>query len=288
MTATLPNGQSSLLTQMTQRLALSDAQFRRICQLIYQRAGIVLADHKRDMVYNRLVRRLRQLGLDDFGRYLAMLEANQDNAEWQAFINSLTTNLTAFFREAHHFPTLAEHAKRRQGEYRVWSAAASTGEEPYSIAITLADTLGTAPGRWKVFASDIDTEVLTKAQNGVYRQDELKTLSQQQLQHYFMRGTGPHSGLVRVRQELANYVDFAPVNLLDKNYNVPGPFDAIFCRNVMIYFDKTTQQEILRRFVPLLKPDGLLFAGHSENFSHLVREFSLRGQTVYALNKDKA
>jgi len=288
MTATLPNGQSSLLTQMTQRLALSDAQFRRICQLIYQRAGIVLADHKRDMVYNRLVRRLRQLGLDDFGRYLAMLEANQDNAEWQAFINSLTTNLTAFFREAHHFPTLAEHAKRRQGEYRVWSAAASTGEEPYSIAITLADTLGTAPGRWKVFASDIDTEVLNKAQNGVYRQDELKTLSQQQLQHYFMRGTGPHSGLVRVRQELANYVDFAPVNLLDKNYNVPGPFDAIFCRNVMIYFDKTTQQEILRRFVPLLKPDGLLFAGHSENFSNLVREFSLRGQTVYALSKDKA
>ncbi|MEJ5071224.1 protein-glutamate O-methyltransferase CheR [Enterobacter ludwigii] len=288
MTATLPNGQSSLLTQMTQRLALSDAQFRRICQLIYQRAGIVLADHKRDMVYNRLVRRLRQLGLDDFGRYLAMLEANQDNAEWQAFINSLTTNLTAFFREAHHFPTLAEHAKRRQGEYRVWSAAASTGEEPYSIAITLADTLGTAPGRWKVFASDIDTEVLNKAQNGVYRQDELKTLSQQQLQHYFMRGTGPHSGLVRVRQELANYVDFAPVNLLEKSYNVPGPFDAIFCRNVMIYFDKTTQQEILRRFVPLLKPDGLLFAGHSENFSNLVREFSLRGQTVYALSKDKA
>jgi chemotaxis protein methyltransferase CheR len=288
MTATLPNGQSSLLTQMTQRLALSDTQFRRICQLIYQRAGIVLADHKRDMVYNRLVRRLRQLGLDDFGRYLAMLEANQNNAEWQAFINSLTTNLTAFFREAHHFPTLAEHAKRRQGEYRVWSAAASTGEEPYSIAITLADTLGTAPGRWKVFASDIDTEVLNKAQSGVYRQDELKTLSQQQLQHYFMRGTGPHSGLVRVRQELANYVDFAPVNLLDKTYNVPGPFDAIFCRNVMIYFDKTTQQDILHRFVPLLKPGGLLFAGHSENFSNLVREFSLRGQTVYALSKDKA
>jgi chemotaxis protein methyltransferase CheR len=288
MTATLPNGQSSLLTQMTQRLALSDAQFRRICQLIYQRAGIVLADHKRDMVYNRLVRRLRQLGLDDFGRYLAMLDANQNNAEWQAFINSLTTNLTAFFREAHHFPTLAEHAKRRQGEYRVWSAAASTGEEPYSIAITLADTLGTAPGRWKVFASDIDTEVLNKAQSGVYRQDELKTLSQQQLQHYFMRGTGPHSGLVRVRQELANYVDFSPVNLLDKTYNVPGPFDAIFCRNVMIYFDKTTQQDILHRFVPLLKPGGLLFAGHSENFSNLVREFSLRGQTVYALSKDKA
>ena len=142
--------------------------------------------------------------------------------------------------------------------------------------------------KMKVYASDIDTEVLEKARNGVYRQDELKTLSPQQLQRYFMRGTGPHEGLVRVRQELANCVEFAPVNLLDKQYNVPGPFDAIFCRNVMIYFDKTTQQDILRRFVPLLKPDGLLFAGHSENFSNLAREFSLRGQTVYALSKEKA
>lgn len=288
MTSSLPAGQTSLLMQMTQRLALSDTHFRRICQLIYQRAGIVLADHKRDMVYNRLVRRLRTLGLEDFGHYLGMLEANPNSAEWQAFINSLTTNLTAFFREGHHFPVLAEHARKRQGEYRVWSAAASTGEEPYSLAITLADTLGTAPGRWKVYGSDIDTEVLRRAQEGIYRQEELKTLSPQQLQRYFMRGTGPHSGLVRVRQELANYVEFAPLNLLEKQYNVQGPFDAIFCRNVMIYFDKTTQQDILRRFVPLLKPDGLLFAGHSENFSQLAREFTLRGQTVYALSKEKA
>ncbi len=202
MTSSLPCGQTSLLLQMTERLALSDAHFRRISQLIYQRAGIVLADHKRDMVYNRLVRRLRSLGLTDFGHYLNLLESNQHSGEWQAFINSLTTNLTAFFREAHHFPLLADHARRRSSEYRVWSAAASTGEEPYSIAMT------------------------------------------------------------------------------------PGPFDAIFCRNVMIYFDQNTQQEILRRFVPLLKPDGLLFAGHSENFSHLERRFTLRGQTVYALSKD--
>lgn len=153
---------------------------------------------------------------------------------------------------------------------------------------SLIDTVTQAPGRWKVFASDIDTEVLEKARSGIYRLSELKTLSPQQLQRYFMRGTGPHEGLVRVRQELANYVEFSSVNLLEKQYNVPGPFDAIFCRNVMIYFDKTTQEDILRRFVPLLKPDGLLFAGHSENFSNLVREFSLRGQTVYALSKDKA
>ncbi|WP_312972347.1 protein-glutamate O-methyltransferase CheR [Atlantibacter sp.] len=287
MTSSLPNGQTSLLFQMTQRLALSDAHFCRICQLIYQRAGIVLAEHKRDMVYNRLVRRLRTLGLDDFGRYLSMLEANPNSAEWQAFVNSLTTNLTAFFREAHHFPVLADHARKRSGEYRVWSAAASTGEEPYSIAITLADALGIAPGRFTVFASDIDTEVLQKAQSAIYRQEELKTLSPQQLQRYFMRGTGPHEGLVRVRSELGNAVQFAALNLLDKQYNVPGPFDAIFCRNVMIYFDKETQQEILKRFVPLLKPGGLLFAGHSENFSNLSRDFWLRGQTVYALSKER-
>ncbi|WP_435953152.1 protein-glutamate O-methyltransferase CheR [Dryocola sp. BD626] len=289
MTSPLSNGQTSLMLQMTQRLPLSDTHFRRICQLIYQRAGIVLADHKRDMVYNRLVRRLRTLGLDDFGRYLGMLESNANSAEWQAFVNSLTTNLTAFFREGHHFPVLADHARKRGGgEYRVWSAAASTGEEPYSIAITLADVLGMAPGRWKVFASDIDTQVLEKAQSGVYRQEELKTLSPQQMQRYFMRGTGPHDGLVRVRNELASHIEFATVNLLDKQAQIPGPFDAIFCRNVMIYFDKTTQQDILGRFVPLLKPGGLLFAGHSENFSNLSREFWLRGQTVYGLSKERS
>lgn len=288
MTSPLSNGQTSLMLQMTQRLPLSDTHFRRICQLIYQRAGIVLADHKRDMVYNRLVRRLRTLGLDDFGRYLGMLESNANSAEWQAFVNSLTTNLTAFFREGHHFPVLADHARKRNGEYRIWSAAASTGEEPYSIAITLADVLGLAPGRWKVFASDIDTQVLEKAQSGVYRQEELKTLSPQQMQRYFMRGTGPHEGLVRVRSELANHIEFATINLLDKQAPVPGPFDAIFCRNVMIYFDKTTQQDILSRFVPLLKPGGLLFAGHSENFSNLSREFWLRGQTVYGLSKERS
>lgn len=287
MTSLPPNGQTSLLFQMTQRLALSDMHFRRICQQIYQRAGIVLAEHKKDMVYNRLVRRLRALGFDDFDRYLNMLEANPNGAEWQAFINALTTNLTAFFREAHHFPVLAEHARKRSGEYRVWSAAASTGEEPYSIAITLADALGNAPGRFNVFASDIDTDVLEKAQNAIYRQEALKTLSPRQRQRYFMPGTGPHKGLVRVCHELGNAVAFAALNLLDKQYNIPGPFDAIFCRNVMIYFDKKTQQAILKRFVPLLKPGGLLFAGHSENFSNLSRDFWLYGQTVYALSKER-
>ncbi|OSN04935.1 chemotaxis protein CheR [Lonsdalea iberica] len=287
---TSPNhsGSASILSQMVERLPLSDTHFKRISQLIYQRAGIVLADHKREMVYNRLVRRLRLLGINDFGQYLALLEADPNSAEWQAFTNALTTNLTAFFREAHHFPILAEHARKRQGNYSVWSTAASTGEEPYSLAMTLAEVFGDkSHNRCQVVASDIDTQVLEKASAGIYRQDELRSLSPQQMQRFFLRGTGPHSGLVRVRPELASMVHFQQVNLLAPEWSVPAPFDAIFCRNIMIYFDKETQERILRRFVPLLKPGGLLFAGHSENFSQISREFYLRGQTVYGLAKER-
>lgn len=277
----------SIMAQMVQRLPLSDVHFRRISQLIYQRAGIVLADHKREMVYNRLVRRLRLLGVTDFGQYLALLENDPNSAEWQAFINALTTNLTAFFREAHHFPILAEHARSRPNGYSVWSTAASTGEEPYSIAITLSEVLGNRASGCQVWASDIDTQVLEKATAGVYRQDELRTLSPQQFQRFFLRGTGPHDGLVRVRPELAAMVNFQSLNLLAPEWPLPGQFDAIFCRNVMIYFDKETQERILRRFVPLLKPGGLMFAGHSENFSQISREFYLRGQTVYGLARER-
>lgn len=278
---------SSVMAQMIQRLPLSDTHFRRISELIYQRAGIVLADHKREMVYNRLVRRLRILGLNDFSSYMALLESDSNSPEWQAFINALTTNLTAFFREAHHFPILAEHARSRPNNYSVWSTAASTGEEPYSIAMTLSEALGPRMANCRIQASDIDTQVLEKATGGVYRLEELRTLSPQQLQKFFLKGTGPHSGLVRVRPELAQMVAFQQLNLLANQWQLNGPFDAIFCRNVMIYFDKETQEKILRRFVPLLKPGGLMFAGHSENFSQISREFYLRGQTVYGLAKER-
>lgn len=278
---------TSIMAQMIQRLPLSDTHFRRISELIYQRAGIVLADHKREMVYNRLVRRLRILGLNDFGSYMALLENDSNSPEWQAFINALTTNLTAFFREAHHFPILAEHARSRPNNYSVWSTAASTGEEPYSIAMTLSEALGPRMASCRIQASDIDTQVLEKATAGVYRLEELRTLSPQQLQKFFFKGTGPHSGLVRVRPELAQMVAFQQLNLLANQWQLNGPFDAIFCRNVMIYFDKETQEKILRRFVPLLKPGGLMFAGHSENFSQISREFYLRGQTVYGLAKER-
>ena len=153
--------------------------------------------------------------------------------------------------------------------------------------MTLSEALGPRMANCRIQASDIDTQVLEKATAGVYRQEELRTLSPQQLQKFFLKGTGPHSGLVRARPELTQMVAFQQLNLLANQWQLNGPFDAIFCRNVMIYFDKETQEKILRRFVPLLKPGGLMFAGHSENFSQISREFYLRGQTVYGLAKER-
>ena len=263
------------------------ADFARIRELIHRRAGISLSDHKRDMAYSRLARRLRACGIDTFKQYLDRLETHEDNAEWEAFVNALTTNLTAFFRESHHFPILADFVKRRQQPFSVWCSAASTGEEPYSIAMTLVEALGDHAARQcTVFASDIDSQVLAKAEAGVYSLDQVKALPVERLKRFFLKGTGSHAGLVKVRPELRAMVNFGRVNLTDARYDVKGPFDVIFCRNVMIYFDKPTQGQVLSRFEPLMKPGALLFAGHSENFTYVSQAFRLRGQTVYELTRD--
>jgi chemotaxis protein methyltransferase CheR len=240
-----------------------------------------LGDHKREMVYSRLARRLRSLRLVDFGSYLAMLDGDDGSDEWEHFTNALTTNLTSFFREAHHFPLLAEHARKVGRPFSVWCSAASTGEEPYSLAITLAEALGDRVAT--ILATDIDTQVLAKATAGVYSTDQVAKLSPERLKRFFLKGSGQRAGLVKVKPELASTIRFESLNLLANNWGIHEKFDAIFCRNVMIYFDKPTQTRILERFVPLLKPNGLLFAGHSENFSYVTRAFQLRGQTVYEL-----
>lgn len=264
-------------------LVMTDADFERVRKLIYERAGIVLAEHKREMVYSRLARRLRQHRMTRFADYLARLERQPESKEWEAFTNALTTNLTAFFREAHHFPLLANHVAKSTGPVRVWSSAASTGEEPYSIAMLLQETLGSRARDARVVATDIDTDALAKARAAVYPMDQIDKLSEERRKRFFLRGSGARAGLARIRPELAAMVEFQSLNLLAPKWDVKGPFDAIFCRNVMIYFDKATQAKILERFVPFLKPDGLLFAGHSENFSYISQAFRLRGQTVYEL-----
>ncbi|MFC5476060.1 CheR family methyltransferase [Paraherbaspirillum soli] len=263
---------------------LTDSDFARVRTLIHQRAGISLSEQKREMVYSRLSRRLRELGLTEFTSYLAALEADNDSEEWQAFTNALTTNLTAFFREAHHFPLLAEHAVKCPQPLSVWCSAASTGEEPYSIAMTLIEALGSRASSATIIATDIDTQVLEKAAIGVYTMEQVSKISPERLKRFFLKGSGAQAGKVRIRPEVAAMVQFAQLNLLDPRWDLKEPFDAIFCRNVMIYFDKPTQGRILQRFAPLMKPHGLLFAGHSENFSYVNQPFKLRGQTVYELS----
>ncbi|WP_051071668.1 CheR family methyltransferase [Azoarcus sp. KH32C] len=258
----------------------TDRDFARIRQLIYDHAGISLSEKKRDMVYSRIARRLRANALERFSDYLALLEQD-DGREWEQFVNALTTNLTSFFREPHHFPVLAELARKRPKGLRVWCAAASTGEEPYSIAITLADAYGSNTPPARILATDLDTQVLTRARAGIYPLDRVEKLPAATLKRHFNRGTGRNEGLARVRPELRNLIEFDQINLLDPRWSVEGPLDAIFCRNVMIYFDKPTQRRILERFVPLLAPHGLLFAGHSENFHNAHDLFRLRGKTIY-------
>lgn len=274
-------GASSLLGR---DLVLTDADFNRICQLIYERAGIVLAENKREMVYSRLAKRLRLHGISHFGEYLDRLARQPAAREWEAFTNALTTNLTAFFREAHHFPLLAQHISGRTEPVRIWCAAASTGEEPYSIAMTLLETLSpSVASQSQVVATDIDTDALNKARMGVYPLKQVLEVGEERVRRFFLKGSGERVGLARVRPELMKMVDFRQLNLHAPRWDVGGPFDVIFCRNIMIYFDKPSQTRILKRFVSCIKPDGLLITGHSENFTYLTEDFKLRGQTVYTL-----
>lgn len=268
--------------------AFTTRDFERVRALIYKRAGIALAESKQEMVYSRLARRLRATGITSFDQYLNDLENGRDDNEWEAFTNALTTNLTSFFRESHHFPILAEHAKSKKGQIEVWCSASSTGEEPYSIAMTLCEVYGTLTPPAHIVATDIDTNVLNTAANGVYTIDRLDKLSPERAKRFFQKGKGEQHGLVRVRPELRQMITFKPLNLLSDDWPISGPFDVIFCRNVMIYFDKPTQGKILSRFAPLLKPDGLLFAGHSENFLYVTDMFKLRGKTVYELDQNGA
>lgn len=261
----------------------TSSDFERIRTMLYRHSGIKLNDSKKDMVYSRLGRRLRATGLTSFQDYLARVEQDQSD-EWEAFINSLTTNLTAFFREPHHFPVLKDHVlSLHKRPLRIWCAASSTGEEPYTIAMTMVDAFGSYTPPVEIIATDIDTNVLHKAQAGVYSLDRVEKLPQDILKRFFLKGAGSNTGTVQVRKELRDLISFRSLNLLDTHWPVNGTFDVIFCRNVLIYFDKETQLSILKRFAPMLNPHGLLFVGHSESLYHATDFFKLRGKTVYDL-----
>jgi chemotaxis protein methyltransferase CheR len=259
----------------------TDADFRRVQALIYERAGISLHDGKHAMVYSRLSRRLRDTGHHSFKDYLGSLEA-QGGLEWQEFVNALTTNLTSFFREAHHFEILASHLKAGLGgrPWRIWCSAASTGEEPYSIAMTALEA-GGERSDFSLMASDIDSKVLATAAQGIYRIEGLKGLDQARVSRFFLKGRGNNIGLARVKPALQSMVQFVNVNLISGDWPFKDPFDVVFCRNVMIYFDPPTQRRVLEKIHRAMAPGGLLFVGHAENFSDSRDLFVLRGKTVY-------
>jgi chemotaxis protein methyltransferase CheR len=261
--------------------SFSTADFDRVRRLIYQRAGISLHEGKQAMVYSRLSRRLRERGQTDFGAYLRWLENDAPASEWQEFINCLTTNLTAFFREDHHFTALVSDLRARAARpLRIWCNAASTGEEPYSLAMTVAETLGMA-AQVKLVCSDIDTKVLEVARRGVYPADA-RGLSPERLRRHFLRGSGANLGHIRIKPELARMVEFRGFNLMSRDWGSLGePFDIVFCRNVMIYFDAATQRKVLEGIHRVTRPGGLLYVGHSENFTDAPDLYRLRGKTIY-------
>lgn len=271
---------TSSLDLAAPEFTLSAGDFERIRKLIYQHAGISLHAGKQAMVYSRLARRLRDTRHAGFGEYLAWLENGAPAGEWQEFINCLTTNLTSFFREEHHFHALVDDLRARASRpLRLWCNAASTGEEPYSLAMTVVETLGLS-AQAKLVCSDIDTKVLETARRGVYAADA-RGLSAERLRRHFLRGTGANAGHIRVRPELARLIEFRQFNLMSAQWSLGEPFDIVFCRNVMIYFDAPTQRRVLERMHGVLRPGGLLFVGHSENFTDSRDLFRLRGKTVY-------
>ena len=256
--------------------------FQYIRNLIYQVAGISLSPSKKDLVYSRLSRRLRVRQIDSFNAYIQLLESG-DMQEREEFTNALTTNMTSFFREAHHFQILAKHLETlsKSAPIHIWTCASSTGEEPYSIAMTVVEHFQSFNTPVRILATDIDTNVLEKAKQGRYTLSQLQTFTSSQIKRFFLKGCGKNAGLVKVRPELQQMITFKRINLLDEIWGVREKFDAVFCRNVMIYFDKSTQYEILKKMHSCIQPHGLFFAGHSENFHQAADLFKVHGKTVY-------
>jgi chemotaxis protein methyltransferase CheR len=275
-------------------ITITAREFELLRALVYDQTGIFLRDHKRLLLSNRLMKRLRHYGLDCFMDYYEYLKSGAGAAgEFQELVNAVTTNKTGFFRESHHFDLLTQLLLRPAMQLadrgncprlRIWSAGCSTGEEPYSIAITAAMNLKRlAAWDLKILASDIDTSVLEQAQLGIYHRAVLRGLPHELVKSCFLGGAGEFAASVQVKPEIRNLVAFARINLMQEPWPLRGKLDAIFCRNVIIYFDRPAQQRLVERFARLLKPGGLFFAGHSESLFWLGDLLEPIGQTVYRL-----
>lgn len=274
-------------SERVREFAFSDDNFKYICQFVLEHTGIVLTEAKKDMVYARLAKRVRKTSLESFNNFCAEIEkGNPEEVEF--LINAITTNLTAFFREQHHFDYLASsvipqliQANASSKRIRIWSAGCSTGEEPYSLAITLLENIpNIATWDVKILATDLDANVVEAGKKGIYRKDRIETLPKDKLKKWFRQGAGAQEEMVKVHPQLQSLITFKRLNLLH-DWPIRGPFDVIFCRNVVIYFDKTTQKELFDRFANLLAPKAHLFIGHSESLFKVTDRFIGLGKTIY-------
>ena len=268
--------------------SLSEAEFNFLRSFVYEHCGISLGEHKRQLVQGRLVRRLRALKLRDFGGYCELLRRDPQG-ELGELASAISTNVTAFFRESHHFDLLTNELlprwiaeKKNGGRLRIWSAGCATGEEPYTLAMVLAEALERHGSHVdaKILATDLSPQALETARKGVYPIDRLEGVSTERRRRWFLRGEGEYDQYACVHPRLRELVSILPLNLLH-DWPMQGPFDAIFCRNVVIYFDKPTKQRLFQRYAGLLPEGGYLFLGHSESMYGLNDNFDLIGRTVY-------
>ena len=280
----------STQTDLQREYKFTPKDFNTLRKIANEHTGIVVPDDKFDMYYARISKRIRHLGLRDFKEYCEYLQNNPDT-EFKPFINSITTNLTSFFRENHHFEFLKNEAVPKLLSHnagtksiRVWSAGCSTGEEPYSIAISLLEAMENQQD-WsiKILATDVDSDVLSTAKQGIYSQDRVNGLPASVKRRWFMKGRGERSGTVRVSPELQQIISFKQLNLM-QDWPIKKQFDIIFCRNVVIYFDRNTKIRLLDRFADYLFNDGFLIMGHSESLQTLSKRFDVMGKTVYRKN----
>lgn len=268
----------------------SEEDFQWVRRTVKETAGIELGDSKRDLAYGRIARRLRFLRLSSFQEYRRVVEGPQGDEEKVHLIEAITTNVTAFFREPHHFERVKREvvpSLRARGappfRLRAWSAGCSSGEEPYSLAMTLLEAFGEpASEEWdaRILATDLDSTMIATGREGVYPEERVSALSKETLKRWFFKGKGPNKGLVQVRPEVRQIVSFRPLNLMHP-WPMRGPFDLVFCRNVLIYFDRPTQEALIGRFVDLLAPGGFLFLGHSESVPSSIRSLRGLGKTSF-------
>ncbi|MEE2652344.1 MAG: protein-glutamate O-methyltransferase CheR [Pseudomonadota bacterium] len=260
-----------------------DRDFNKLKEIVYARTGITLGEEKRQLVYSRFAKRIRKLNLKNFSEYIEYFEKNEES-EVTDFINAITTNFTSFFREPHHFEFLKDFIAKREmaSRYcRIWSAGCSSGEEPYSIAMTVLDSI-VNPDAWdiKILCTDIDTSVLRKAEQGVYDAARVEGIDKRLRSRFFLRGKGAREGLVKIRDEVRTNMVFRQLNLLDE-FPFKKGFDLIFFRNVIIYFDKDTQRKIFSKIAKLQQPGDVLIIGHSENLAGVTDKYALIGRTIY-------